>query len=116
MMESDCINKGYFVSDGNVYDGKILGDIIKKQLGKKTIRIRVPNAVARLIAMISEAAKYIIRKPPLLNLEKMKELESINWKCDIQPLIDDFNFKPEYDLNRGVHETVEWYKKTNRLK
>lgn len=116
VMESDVINKGYFVSDGNVYDAQTLGNIIKEQLGKKTIRIKIPNELVRLIALITEASKYISRKQPVLNLEKVNELECVNWKCDIQPLIDDLNFKPEYDLSRGVRETIEWYKQANWLK
>lgn len=115
-MESDIVNKGYFVSDGNVYDGEILGNIIKEQLDKKTIRIKVPVEMARLIAIITEGTKYITGKQPVLNLEKIKELESTNWKCDIQPLIEDINFKPEYNLSQGINETIQWYKESNWLK
>lgn len=115
-MESDIVNKGYFVSDGNVYDGEILGNIIKEQLDKKTIRIKVPVGIARLIASITEGTKYITGKQPVLNLEKINELESTNWKCDIQPLIEDINFKPEYNLSQGINETIQWYKESNWLK
>ncbi|OFY84503.1 MAG: hypothetical protein A3F72_13930 [Bacteroidetes bacterium RIFCSPLOWO2_12_FULL_35_15] len=115
-MESNIVNKGYFVSDGNVYDGEILGNIIKEQLNKKTIRIKVPVEMARWIAMITEGTKYITGKQPVLNLEKIKELESINWKCDVQPLFDDFNFKPEYNLSQGITETIQWYRQANWLK
>lgn len=114
-MESDVINKGYFVSDGNVYDTQSLGNIIKKQLGKKTIRIYVPNKLVRVIAFFSEASKYLTRKQPVLNFDKVNELECLNWKCDTQPLIDQFNFKPDYDLNKGIFETIEWYKKSKWL-
>lgn len=115
-MESDFINKGYFVSDGNVYDGKILGNIIKKHLRKKTLKITFPIGIVRLIAMINESSKYINGKQTLLNLDKINELESINWQCDIQPIRDDINFKPEYNLNEGVLETIAWYKQAKWLK
>jgi nucleoside-diphosphate-sugar epimerase len=52
---------------------------------------------------------------PALNLEKVNELESCNWKCDIEPLQSDLNFKPEYDLDKAVKETAEWYKKEGWL-
>ena len=99
-----------------MYDGEILGNIIKEQLNKKTIRIKVPVEMARWIAMITEGTKYITGKQPVLNLEKIKELESINWKCDVQPLFDDFNFKPEYNLSQGITETIQWYRQANWLK
>ncbi|MDP1727855.1 MAG: NAD(P)-dependent oxidoreductase [Bacteroidota bacterium] len=115
-MESGIINRGYFVSDGNVYDGKILGNIIKKQLGKRTLRISFPIGLVRLIAIISESTKYISGKQALLNYDKINELECTNWQCDIQPLIDELNFKPEYNLNEGIQETITWYKQTKWLK
>ena len=115
-MESGIVNKGYFVSDGTIYDGKTFGNIIKEQLGKKTIRIQLPVGLVRFIAMISEATKYITRKQSVLNHEKINELEATNWNCDIQPLIADLNYKPEYDLAKGIRETIEWYKQNNWLK
>ncbi len=115
-MESNLTNRGYFVSDGHVYDGKMLGNIIRKHLEKRTIRIQIPTILVRLIAVVTEATKYITRKQPMLNLEKIKELEASNWNCDIQPLRDDLDFKPAYDLERGIQETIAWYKKARWLK
>ena len=114
-MESDVVNRGYFVSDGNVYDAESLGDIIKKQLGKKTIRIYFPKNLVRVIAFFSEASKYLTRKQPVLNFDKVNELECVNWKCDTQPLIDKLNFRADYDLKKGIFETIEWYKKSKWL-
>lgn len=114
--ESDHVNKGYFVSDGYVYDGKILGNIIKEELGKKTIRINLPTKLVRWIAMINESTKYITKKQPVLNLDKINELASTNWKCDIKPLVDESNYNPTYNLTQGIHETIKWYKEFKWLK
>lgn len=114
-MESDVVNMGYFVSDGNVYDAESLGNIIKEKLGKKTLRIYFPKKLVRLIAFFSEASKYLTRKQPVLNYDKVNELECVNWKCDTQPLIDEFNFRADYDLKKGVFETIEWYKESKWL-
>lgn len=115
-MESDIINEGYFVSDGNVYDGRVLGAVIKKQLDKKTVKVYIPLRMAKFVALIAESTKYLTGKQSVLNLEKIKELESVNWKCDIQPLIDQLNYSPKYDMKRGVTETIEWYKKAMWLR
>ncbi len=115
-MESNIINKGYFVSDGNSYDSQTLGAIIKEGLNKKTLRIRFPLNLVKLIAAITEASKYISGKQSVLNLDKIQELESVNWKCDVQPLMDDLNFSADYDLQKGINETIAWYKKENWLK
>ena len=36
-------------------------------------------------------------------------LRQRNWRCDIQPAISELGYKPEYDLERGVKETIKWY-------
>ena len=33
-----------------------------------------------------------------------------NWRCDIQPAVTELNYKPQYDLKRGVKITMQWYK------
>jgi len=51
-----------------------------------------------------------------LNTDKFNVLSSTNWRCETEPLQKDFGFEAEYDLDKGVKETVEWYKKHGWLK
>ncbi len=113
--ESDITHKGYFVSDGNCYDSAMFGDAIKRELNKKTIRIKLPVFFVRMIATIAESTKYITGKQSVLNIEKINELAAVNWKCDMQTTIDDLKYAPEYDLNKGIRETIEGYKKAKWL-
>jgi UDP-glucose 4-epimerase len=114
-LESDKVNKAYFVTDGNVYSGKIFAQFIKQHLGKKTIRISMPIPVVRSIAGVLEFFYGLAGNTPILNYEKINELSATNWQCDIKPLQEDLNFKTDYDLNKGVYETIHWYKKENWL-
>jgi nucleoside-diphosphate-sugar epimerase len=113
--ESDAVNKAYFVSDGGSYDSKTLGKIIKTQLHKKTLTFNIPVGLARFVAFMAEKTNNLTGKLSVLNLEKMNELESVNWKCDIQPLTNETGFLADYDLNDGITETIAWYKKANWL-
>lgn len=112
-IETNVVNKSYFVSDGNVYNGKILGLIIKTHLGKKTVQLSVPTGIVRSIAFLLEFFYALAGKLPLLNLEKIRELESTNWQCEVKPLQDDLSFKADYDLNNGIYGTIDWYKNAN---
>lgn len=109
-MESNSVNKSYFVTDGNVYDEKTFGYTIKRHLEKKTISLSIPTSLIRSIAATLEFVYGIAGKTPTLNLEKINELESINWQCDVKPLQDDLNFKAKYDLHSGVKDTIDWLK------
>ncbi len=114
-LESKVFNKSYFVSDGNTYTSEEYADIVKKALNKKTFRIRVPLFMVKTLAYLTE----LIYKPfgvlPLLNKDKYYLLSSINWKCDIEQTITDFSFTPQYNLEKGVKESIQWYKENGWL-
>lgn len=108
-------NKGYFVSDGMYYTQQQLGEAAKKALGKKTIRFHVPLNLVRIVAWCMEQVGKGNGRHPALNLEKVKILASLNWKCDIKPLVEDFNFKPACTLEENVAESIEWYRQAGWL-
>ena len=112
---SDKKNKGYFVSDGKYYTQEELGEAAKKAIGKKTLRFHVPLKAVRAVAWFMEQAGKGNGRHPALNLEKVRILESLNWKCDITPLVKDFNFQPAYSLEEGVAQSIQWYRQEGWL-
>ncbi len=113
-LEADVTNKAYFVSDGIISNSVIFGDAIKKQLNKKTVKIRIPISLLKITAFFLEPVFGLFGKTPTVNFEKINELKG-SWICDIKPLEQDFNFKADYNLNKGIYETTQWYKKEKWL-
>ena len=107
--------KTYFVSDGDYYGTKDLGRLAKQFLKKKTFQLTVPTPLAKVVATIFETIAKTGGRYPTFNLEKVAELTAQNWKCDIEPLRKDFDFQPAYDLEKGLEETIGWYKKNKWL-
>jgi len=105
----------YLISDGNKYIDEDLGKAVKSALGKKTIKIRIPIALAYIGAFFSDLMAQINGKPTAFNLEKMKELKAKNWLCDPTPFFTNFNFKPKYNLEKCIIETIKWYKEHHWL-
>jgi UDP-glucose 4-epimerase len=114
-ISSSIIRKAYFVSDGNEYDTVSFAAITKKHLNKKTIRLVVHPRVVKGIALLLERSYGVFGKIPTLNTDKYKVMSSTNWRCEVDPLQNDFSFKAEYDLEKGVKETLEWYRKEGWL-
>jgi nucleoside-diphosphate-sugar epimerase len=112
---SSISQKSYFVSDGRYYAQWDLGKAAKRILNKKTLRFHVPIGLVRGVAWTMEQIGKGDGKYPALNLEKVRILESVNWKCDIEPLKEDLNFQPQYDLEEGLEETLAWYKEKGWL-
>ncbi|MCF8244306.1 MAG: NAD(P)-dependent oxidoreductase [Saprospiraceae bacterium] len=112
---SEVSRKSYFISDGRYYSQQDIGRTARQILGKKTLRFNIPVTLIRSIAWMMEQAGKATGNYPPLNLEKVRILESLNWKCDIEPLKEDLNFQPQYDLEDGLIETLAWYKEQGWL-
>ena len=113
---SDHSNKAYFISDGAVYSTSMFNNEVKKALGKqRTLNIKLPILLVKVIATVSEAIGKLTKNYPPLNKEKVNELEAKSWSLDISPLEQDFDYTPEYDLSKGLQESIAWYKNNNWL-
>ncbi len=100
----------YNVSDGRIYSRYALADIVKQYLSRKTFKFHIPTGLVWTLALLLETIYRFNRKTPALNREKLNELNAANWSCSIQDLEKDFGFVPQYDLKRGLTETLEWYR------
>lgn len=109
--ESPYEHKSYFLSDGQEYASNLFGDYVKRYLNKKTLKIPISSVMLKIIASLLEKSG----KTPGLNKDKAKEMTSLNWVCDINPIREDIGYVPAYTLDAGVKETIEWYKEQGWL-
>ena len=101
----------YFLSDGDVYNSTEFSDLLKKEMGVKwMLRITAPVWVLRIVAAIGERVSHITKKPTALNNDKYNILKQRNWRCDIEPAMDELGYHPHYKLSEGVKQAVKWYK------
>ena len=110
-MERGKSGRCYFLSDGQVYQSATFSNLIIRELGNPwCLRIKAPIWVLRVVTFFGEQVGRITGKISALNNDKYHILKQRNWRCDIQPAIDELGYQPEYLLERGVKETVAWYK------
>jgi NAD dependent epimerase/reductase-related protein len=110
------IGSAYFLSDGKVYQSTTFSDLIHEELGRPWwIRITAPIWVLRVVTFFGDLIGHATGKISALNNDKYQILKQRNWRCNIRPAIEELGYKPEYDLKRGVKETIEWYKKEGWL-
>jgi nucleoside-diphosphate-sugar epimerase len=114
-LQTDVVNKTYNVSDGFKYNRYALADYSKKALNKKTFKFHLPIAGVSALASLMERFYANSSKTPALNKEKMSELTAINWACSIDSLQKDFGFDPQFNLEKGIAETMLWYRNNKWL-
>ena len=105
------IGRAYFLSDGQVYQSATFSNLIHEELGRPWwIRITAPVWVLRIVTFFGEYIGRMTGKVTALNNDKYNILRQRNWRCDIQPAIDELGYHPTYNLEQGVKETIQWYK------
>lgn len=115
-IESDITRKSYFVTDGQVYTSRDFSDLIKKELCNPfVIHIKCPLIILKVISLCAEFIAASSGKSSTLNADKYKIMKQRNWQCDITPIIKDLGYVPEFPLDKGVKESISWYKKEGWL-
>lgn len=112
-LESKIVNSSYFVTDGKAYTNSDLANIVKAIMKKKCIKIILPKITVKWFFFINEKISSLFHHQTLLNSHKYKVLTSLNWLCNSRRLENDFAFHADYDLRKGMEETIDWYKKNS---
>lgn len=114
---SDKKNVAYFVTDLEVHTSTAYNAAIRAALcRKRTLKVRLPIPIVRMIGYLAEKSGKVTGNYPALNIEKVNELEAKSWKCDTKNLQEDLAYAPEYNLKKGLAESIDWYKRNNWIK
>lgn len=115
-MESKVTNRCYALTDGKEYTSRDFSELIQKELGIKTVfRFCLPLWVLKTVSFSAQMIASWLGRSSTLNLDKYRIMKQRNWRCDITPARRELGYTPEYDLARGVKETINWYKKEGWL-
>lgn len=99
------------VTDGQVYSSREFSDLIQKELEvKHVLHITAPLWLLKVISVISEEWGKFTGKPSTLNRDKYKIMAQRDWTCDISPLLNTLEYQLQWQLERGVKETIAWWK------
>ncbi len=109
-VESSVSHKAYFATDGHVYTGDAFPGFVSEYLRKKAIKVRIPLLLVKGLAFLTEKVSGMWDSYPIFNVNKVNELKAKSWNCDVSNLEKDLGFKAEYDLTKGIPETIEWYR------
>lgn len=112
----NAVGKGYFLSDGQVYDSRRFSDLLQQELGNPwVLHIKAPLWFLWVVCAISGTVNRWMGKLTTLNLDKYHILSQRNWQCDIEPTRRDLGYEPQVLLEEGVRRSVQWYQQAGWL-
>jgi dihydroflavonol-4-reductase len=105
----------YFLTSSRYYGWKEIGDLTSKIMGKRVIRLRIPEWGVYAIAGVAEVLAKFSSKPALVNLEKARDMVQDYWTCNHVKALKDFGFKQEVSIEEGIQDTIDWYRRMKWL-
>lgn len=101
--------QAFFVADGGTADWDELSAMIERAMGRRTLRIRIPEWVVAVVAFFSAIATPFLRKPPLVTRNKILEMRQPCWIVSTAKAERLIGFAPVASTADAMAETAAWY-------
>ena len=106
----------YFISSEELYTWEEVGEIAAQLMRKKRVRyLRVPHGLVYAAAGISGFVGKFQKVPPILDLEKGRDITQPFWICSVDKAREELGYRQEVSIAEGVKGTIDWYKKEGWL-
>ncbi|MBN1135010.1 MAG: NAD-dependent epimerase/dehydratase family protein [Anaerolineae bacterium] len=110
----EAVGQTYFgCGPASTYAG--LAETIARALGRRPVRITVPLTALGLMAAVSRAQGRLTGRPALLNDQRLIDVRQRSWLCSGDKARRELGFTAQYDLETGVRDTAEWYRREGWL-
>ena len=112
--QKEAVGQTYF-GCGTASTYAELAETIARVLDRRPMRINVPLAALGPIAAMSTVQGRLTGRPALLNDQRLIELRQRSWLFSGDKARRELGFEAQYDLETGVRETAEWYRREGWL-
>ena len=79
-------------------------------MGIRALALRPPTWLLHVGAIGGELWGMILRRPPLLSREKIKEITAGDWICSSAKIRAELEWAPQVTLGDGLRRTAAWYR------
>ena len=90
-------------------------DFILAALGRKALRVGVPDRIVRFLGGVAEDAAKLIGAHSMFNRDKALEMTQRAWICSPAKAGRLLGWKAEVDIEQGLRETLAWYREHKML-
>lgn len=111
----NTLNRSYFVCDGEPVTFEAFQAEIGRQAGRRVWEMDLPGFLTHWVAAGGELLSRMDGKPRLFNRQKAIMGQQSAWTCDPAEAMRAFEYRPRYDLVRGVAAAYAWYRERGWL-
>ena len=103
--------RSYFVTDGRVYVWEQIVKECARIMNVHVKTLKIPEAVLVPVALFFEAWSSFSSRPALFDRQRMIDIRQSSWSASAENFFKEFDFTPQYEISRGLTETVKWCQK-----
>ncbi|CAI2717911.1 NAD-dependent epimerase/dehydratase family protein [Nitrospina watsonii] len=104
-----------FVTDGECYSWDRVAEAVMEILNVRARRVVISQTALTALAFLSETVSKFSKEPPLLDRQRVRDIDQGAWTASPQRFFDTYGFRPQYDLQEGLTRTLDWYRKNRWL-
>jgi nucleoside-diphosphate-sugar epimerase len=97
------------IADSRAYAWDELAVAATAALGRRYLKLKLPDGVLHLGSLLLEAGQRLTRRPAVFNRDKYRELAQACWLLDVGKAAAMLSFRTRYPLDQAVRETISWY-------
>ncbi len=114
LLETASARGTFFVDDGRTgYDWSALAEALEKMAGRRIRTLRLPLVWLKILSFLAGTSRAA--RSPVLNRDRIHDLETDGWVCDGSRLAAATGFRAQRDAARGFAETLDFYREEGWL-
>jgi len=99
----------FHIADPHTHSFDEIGIAAAKVMDVKMKKVKFPIPLAYTAAVISEIIGKMGKNPGVFNRQRFQEMRQTAWVADSTKAREVLSFSPQYSLQKGVEETINWY-------
>ena len=105
----------YFISSDMGYSVSAINTLLMNILGRRARAIAIPRSLAYGLALAAEGVSAVMKRPPVINRDKVRDLSQTSWVCSIDAAKRELGYSQKIPLEAGLRDTYQWYCKEGWL-
>jgi nucleoside-diphosphate-sugar epimerase len=104
-----AVGRTYFIGHPEILTWRQVAEAMATAVGRRVRMLRIPSAVFLGVGALGELFGTA-RRPGQLDRRRAMDLSERAWTCKVDRAMDELNWRPRYDSERGLLDTAKWYR------
>jgi nucleoside-diphosphate-sugar epimerase len=112
---NDAGGELFYLADATPVSWEEFARAAARLMGRRVHAVAIPESAAYVLGMCAEGWSKLSGTPGILSRDKVREACCTGWVCDPSHARLELGFSARTGLERGLHQTLDWYKEAGWL-